>query len=131
MNADYEGQVKPRLSVTLETTQGELVNAGIDPQDYYFERMQKKSLVNSEQIARLDENMALTTTEVGRIKGLFNRIKEFFKGKGEKYKVDDLFKKNHTTQENLEKVNEQKQDTALIKYKESFFTRIMNKLKNF
>ena len=51
--------------------------------------------------------------------------------KAEKYKVDDLFKKNHTTQENLEKVNEQQQETALIKYKESFFTRIMNKLKNF
>ena len=84
MNADSEGKVQPRLSVTLETTQRELANAGIDPQDYCFEKMQKKSLVNSEQIARLDENMALTTTEVGGIKGLINKIKEFFKGKGEK-----------------------------------------------
>ena len=50
--------------------------------------------------------------------------------KAEKYKVDDLFKRNVTKQEE-QKNEEVVQETALVEYKESFFAKIVNKIKSF
>lgn len=44
----------------------------------------QENLLNNRDIAEADKEQALTTTEVSRIKGIINKIKEFFKGKGEK-----------------------------------------------
>ena len=50
--------------------------------------------------------------------------------KAEKYKADDLFKRNKMRQE--ERVEtEQVQEQALVEYKESLFTKIVNKIKDF
>ncbi len=50
--------------------------------------------------------------------------------RAEKYKTGDLFKRNKMRQE--ERVEtEQVQEQALVEYKESLFTKIINKIKNF
>lgn len=46
--------------------------------------IEEKEKLTSKDIAEADKETALTTTEVGTIKGLINKIKKFFKGKGEK-----------------------------------------------
>lgn len=48
-----------------------------------IEESNKKKLTAND-IAEADKQQALTTTEVGEIKGLINEIEESFKGKGEK-----------------------------------------------
>ena len=40
--------------------------------------------VTPKEIAEADKEQALTTAEVGRFKKILNKLKEFFKGKGEK-----------------------------------------------
>ena len=50
--------------------------------------------------------------------------------KAEKYKTDDLFKRNKMQQE--ERIEtEQVQEQALVEYKESLFAKIVNKIKSF
>ena len=56
--------------------------------------------------------------------------KKLEEAKAEKYGVEDLFKRNETQQEEL-KETEQEQEQALVEYKESFFTKMVNKIKNF
>lgn len=84
MRTDDHGKIVPDLSTSLETTQRELARAGIDPEDYVFERRNRKSLINSTTITQLDQDLALTTREVGGIKGIVRRLLDKLKGKGEK-----------------------------------------------
>ena len=56
--------------------------------------------------------------------------KKLEEAKIEKYGVDDLFKRNKKQQEEI-KETEQIQKQALVEYKESFFTKMINKIKNF
>ena len=56
--------------------------------------------------------------------------KKLEEAKIEKYGVDDLFKRNKKQQEEI-KETEQIQRQALVEYKESFFTKMINKIKNF
>ncbi len=78
---DKEGSICTNLGIIYNITQRELVSAGIDPHNCYFGLMKK---ITSKDIAEADKETALTTTEVGGIKGLINKIREKFKGKGEK-----------------------------------------------
>lgn len=56
--------------------------------------------------------------------------KKLEEAKAEKYGVDDLFKNKKSIQEEVEqKTNIQEQ--SLVEYKESFFKKIFNKIKNF
>ena len=50
--------------------------------------------------------------------------------KAEKYSTEDLFKKNKPQQENT-KETEHKQELSLVEYKESFFTKLINRIKKF
>ena len=43
-----------------------------------------KTKILSRDIADVDKETSLTKTEVGGIRKLINKIREFFKGKGEK-----------------------------------------------
>lgn len=56
--------------------------------------------------------------------------KKLEEAKVEKYGVDDLFKRNKPQQEEI-KETEQIQEQALVKYKESFLTKVISKIKNF
>lgn len=47
-----------------------------------------------------------------------------------KYSTEDLFKKSKSEQEKKEET-EQIQENSLVIYKESFFTKMINKIKNF
>ena len=61
-------------------TQRELSDAGILPEDFNWK---EKALVTTKDIAGLDKEQALTTTEVGGIKGFINKLMDKIKGKGE------------------------------------------------
>jgi len=50
--------------------------------------------------------------------------------KSKQYSIEDLFKKSKVEEEKKEK-KEQIQENSLIVYKESFFTKMINKIKNF
>lgn len=50
--------------------------------------------------------------------------------KAEMYSTDDLFKRNIAEQEEIIET-ETKQEMSLVEYKESFLTKIINKIKNF
>ena len=50
--------------------------------------------------------------------------------KAEKYRAEDLFKRNTTQQEETEEI-EQEQELSLVEYKENFFTKVISKIKNF
>lgn len=56
--------------------------------------------------------------------------KKLEEAKAEKYGVDDLFKRNTPEQEKT-KETEQIQERTLLEYKESFFTKMINKIKRF
>ena len=56
--------------------------------------------------------------------------KKLEEAKVEKYGVEDLFKRNKPQQEEI-KETEQIQEQALVKYKESFLTKVISKIKNF
>jgi len=56
--------------------------------------------------------------------------KKLEEAKAEKYGVEDLFKRNKTQQEETEEI-EQEQELSLVEYKESFFTKVISKIKNF
>ena len=57
----------------------------IDRANEYERKLQgTKRGVTPEEIARVDKEQELTTTEVKGIKAIFEKIKNFFKGKGEK-----------------------------------------------
>lgn len=56
--------------------------------------------------------------------------KKLEKAKVEKYGVEDLFKRNKTQQEETEEI-EQEKELSLLEYKESFFTKVISKIKNF
>lgn len=47
------------------------------------------------------------------------------------YDYSDLFKRNNKTQQTESDVTEEKQETALIEYKESIFKRFINNIKSF
>ncbi len=57
-----------------------------DAADAYERRIkeERQARITSKDIAEADKENALTKTEVGGIRKLINKIKEFFKGKGEK-----------------------------------------------
>jgi len=50
--------------------------------------------------------------------------------KAKEYSTEDLFKRKRMKQEEQKEI-EQVQEQSLIEYKESFFTRLVNKIKNF
>lgn len=54
--------------------------------------------------------------------------KKLEEAKAEKYGVEDLFKRNKTQQEETEEI-EQEQELSLVEYKESFFTKLINRIK--
>lgn len=54
--------------------------------------------------------------------------KKLEEAKSEKYSVDDLFKRNKSQQEKS-KETEQVQEQALVEYKESFFEKLINRIK--
>lgn len=54
--------------------------------------------------------------------------KKLEEAKVEKYSVEDLFKKNKPQQEETEEIE---QELSLVEYKESFFTKVITKIKNF
>ena len=56
--------------------------------------------------------------------------KKLEEAKAEKYGVEDIFKRNKTQQEETEEI-EQEQELSLVEYKESFFTKVISKIKNF
>ena len=56
--------------------------------------------------------------------------KKLEEAKAEKYKVDDLFKRNEPIQEE-EKKTEQIEEKALVEYKESLFKKLINRIKDF
>ena len=56
--------------------------------------------------------------------------KKLEEAKAEKYKVDDLFKKNKQIQEEQKKT-EQIEEKALVEYKESLFKKLINRIKDF
>ena len=56
--------------------------------------------------------------------------KKLEEAKAEKYGVDDLFKNKKSIQEEVEqKTNTQEQ--SMVEYKENFFKKLFNKIKNF
>ena len=54
--------------------------------------------------------------------------KKLEEAKVEKYGVEDLFKRNKPQQEEP-KETEQEQELSLVEYKESFFTKLINRIK--
>lgn len=67
--------------ISIELTQGELVNAGILPEDIQWT---PNTRVSAKNIADADKKQALTTTEVGGAKGFMKKLLDKFKGIGEK-----------------------------------------------
>ena len=68
-------------------------------------------------------------------KELMKQIHELNERKAEKekakqYSTEDLFKKSKSEEEKKEEV-EQIQENSLVVYKESFFTKMINRIKNF
>ena len=56
--------------------------------------------------------------------------KKLEEAKREEYSAEDLFKRNKTQQKEIEET-EQVQEVAVVEYKEKFFTKVINKIKNF
>ena len=54
--------------------------------------------------------------------------KKLEEAKVEKYGVEDLFKRNKPQQE---EIRETEQELSLVEYKESLFTKVISKIKNF
>jgi len=50
--------------------------------------------------------------------------------RAKKYSVDNLFKNNNSQKEEIKKI-EETQEKALVEYKESFFTKIINRIRKF
>ena len=67
--------------IEMEITQRELAEAGILPEDF---KWMKKVKVSPKDIAKLDQEQGLTTTEVGGFKGFIKKLVDKFKGIGEK-----------------------------------------------
>jgi len=55
--------------------------------------------------------------------------KKLEEAKAEEYSVDDLFKNKKLQQEEAKEA-EQKQELSLVEYKESFFKKLINRIKN-
>lgn len=72
---DENGKIPGSIKVSVR----DLLATGIGT-----ERMESKAKVTSKDIAEADAKKELTATEVGENKGVINKIKELFKGKGEK-----------------------------------------------
>ena len=70
-------------TISLEITQKELIQAGYIPEELKWHE-KNKTKISARDIAEADKEQSLTTTEVGGAKGFFNKIRDFFKGKGEK-----------------------------------------------
>lgn len=79
-DAEKHGKIQIQFS-KIPVTRKDLRLAGLDPDMMGWE---EEKVITPEEIAKVDKEQSLTTTEVGGIKGLINKIKEFFKGKGEK-----------------------------------------------
>lgn len=75
-------------SLEFEITQRELAKMGLCYEDLSEPKIEptkdKEEQISSRDIAEADKEQSLTITEVSGAKGIINRIKEFFKGKGEK-----------------------------------------------
>ena len=82
---------------TIEITKMELKGAGLDPRAFEWKSLEqvkeaddrgKKKIDIKKEIAEADKETGITRTDLGGIKALINtlinKIKEFFKGKGEK-----------------------------------------------
>lgn len=78
---DKKRSICTKLGIIYNITQRELISAGIDPNNCYFGLIKN---ITSKDIADADKETGLTTTDVGGIKTLINKIREKFKGKGEK-----------------------------------------------
>lgn len=84
------GRDGKKLDGRLEVSARDLYKAGIEHSDLGFEYGQVQSLENNspkvtpKSIADADKEQALTTTEVGGIKGFIKKLLDRFKGKGEK-----------------------------------------------
>ncbi len=70
-------------SITIPMTQRELARIGLLPEDFKWQERSWTEITRAD-IADADKEQELTTTEVGGIRGLIDRSKKFFKGKGEK-----------------------------------------------
>jgi len=76
-------------TIELEMTQRELAERGILYEDLGWKDLEQiqaeeKAKVTPKDIAETDKEQALTTTELGGIKGFFKRLMDKIKGKGEK-----------------------------------------------
>lgn len=76
---------------TIEISKLELIKAGLDPKEFEWKSLeqiktkkQKNPSISPKDIADADKEQALTTTEVGGFKKLLNKLRDMFKGKGEK-----------------------------------------------
>ena len=92
-NEQYDKNVNIRInlfekgSLKFETTQRELAKMGLsydDLKEPEIKQSKQQGQLSSRDIAEADKEQSLTTTEVSETKGIINRIKGFFKGKGEK-----------------------------------------------
>lgn len=70
-------------SITIPMTQRELARIGLLPEDFKWQERSWTEITRAD-IADADKEQELTTTEFGGIRGLIDRFKKFFKGKGEK-----------------------------------------------
>ena len=71
-----------RMDGHIKISESELLRAGLDPEQMGLDY--DKTKVTPKDIAEADNKQKLTTTEVGENKGLIDKLKELFKGKGEK-----------------------------------------------
>ena len=67
-------------NIEIEVTPRQLAEAGIYYEDYGYRSLKDIK----KEIAEADKETGLTTTDVGGIKALINKMREKFKGKGEK-----------------------------------------------
>lgn len=83
----YSGQpfAKVEEILEIEVTQRELAKAGILPKDF---KWIEKARVSTKDIAEAGKEQALTTTEIGGVKGFINKLVDKFKGKEERENIE-------------------------------------------
>lgn len=65
----------------IPVTRKDLRLAGLDPEMMGWE---EEKTITTEEIAKTDKEQGLTTTEVSGFKKILNKLKQLFKGRGEK-----------------------------------------------
>ena len=68
-------------TIQIPVTLKELASSSLLKNDFNWK---PKTKLTSKEISEADKDQELTTSEVRGVRALINRIKEFFKGKGEK-----------------------------------------------